>query len=135
MALLDDLLTLGLPAADDGNGGVTFTRPLRPHEKIQYQALRIKYMDAEQQAAALSKRPDLAHVLDGADVTITAAPHKNNLRDEYAAAITTLTQIRDATSPTNAQVIAAVKYEAKILLLLLKLIARIYKADNQQGLK
>jgi hypothetical protein len=131
MALLDDLLALELPAADDGNGGITFARRLHPHERAQYQAVRIKYADPATQAAAIAKRPDLAQVLNNSDVTITATPHKNNLRAEYANAIDTLTQIRDATSPTNAQVIAAVKYEAKVLLLLLKFIARIYRADNQ----
>jgi hypothetical protein len=134
MALLDDLLLLGLPAADDGNGGIMFTRRLQPPERAQYQAVRLKYADSATQSAAFAKRPDLAQMLDAAGVTITAAPHKNNLQAEYANAIDTLTQIRDAASPTNAQVIAAVKYEAKVLLLLLKLIARIYRADNQ-GLK
>jgi hypothetical protein len=49
---------------------------------------------------------------------------KANLKAEYPAIITQLLNIEDAVSPTNAQVIAAVRFLAKTLRLLLKLLAR-----------
>ena len=50
----------------------------------------------------------------------------NTIKAEYKSAIDTLTQIENATSPTNAQVIAAMKFMAKTLRLLLRLLARRY---------
>jgi hypothetical protein len=49
------------------------------------------------------------------------------IKGTYLATITTLEQIEAAASPTNAQVIAAVKFMAKTLRLLLKLLARQFK--------
>ena len=49
---------------------------------------------------------------------------KQQLKDEYLATVTQLQSIEAATNPTNAQVIAAVKFLAKTLRLLLKLLAR-----------
>lgn len=49
---------------------------------------------------------------------------KTTLKGEYIATIAQLEAIEAATSPTNAQVIAAIKFLAKTLRLLLKLIAR-----------
>jgi hypothetical protein len=49
------------------------------------------------------------------------------IRDEYTATINQLQNIENATNPTNAQVIAAVKFLAKTLRLLLKLLARQYR--------
>lgn len=49
------------------------------------------------------------------------------LRDEYVSTITQLETIENTASPTNAQVIAAVKYLAKTIRLLLKLLARQYR--------
>jgi hypothetical protein len=46
------------------------------------------------------------------------------LRNEFTSTISTLTDIENATSPTNAQVIAAIKFLAKTLRLLLKVLAR-----------
>jgi hypothetical protein len=46
------------------------------------------------------------------------------IRTEYQTTITQLQSIEAATNPTNAQVIAAVKFLAKTLRLLLKLLAR-----------
>ena len=57
-------------------------------------------------------------------VTIAQDIDKQALKDEYQDAIDTLTTIRDATNPTNAQVVQAVQYLAKVLILLLKFFAR-----------
>lgn len=51
----------------------------------------------------------------------------NQIKNEYAATIQTLTDIENAVSPTNAQVIAAVKFLAKTVRLMLKLLARQYQ--------
>lgn len=50
---------------------------------------------------------------------------RDKLRVEYLSTLNTLSQIENATSPTNAQVIAAVKFLAKTLRLLLRLLARL----------
>jgi hypothetical protein len=50
---------------------------------------------------------------------------RQQLKAEYQATITQLQSIENATSPTNAQVIAAVKFLAKTIRLLLKLLARL----------
>jgi hypothetical protein len=47
------------------------------------------------------------------------------IKAEYQATITQLLAIEAATNPTNAQVIAAVKFLAKTIRLLLKILARI----------
>jgi uncharacterized protein (DUF2252 family) len=52
---------------------------------------------------------------------------RDQLKAEYISAIATLTQIENAVSPTNAQVTAAVKYLAKTLRLLLKLLVRQFR--------
>jgi len=50
--------------------------------------------------------------------------NKQVIRDAYVDAITVLEQIQNTASPTNAQVIAAIKKEAEILEKLLKFIKR-----------
>jgi len=49
---------------------------------------------------------------------------RQQLRTEYQNAVTQLQDIENATNPTNAQVIAAVKFLARTLRLILKLFAR-----------
>jgi hypothetical protein len=51
-------------------------------------------------------------------------PDKGKLKKEYLATLTQLQNIEDAASPNNAQVITAVKFMAKTLGLILKLLAR-----------
>lgn len=59
-----------------------------------------------------------------------AIPTNNDIdldqyRTQYLSTLDTLSQIENATTPTNAQVVAAVKFLAKTLRLLLKLLARV----------
>lgn len=58
------------------------------------------------------------------EIALTKAREKianqKQLRDEYHNAITTLESITNATSPTNAQIVQAVKYMAKVLLFILR---------------
>ena len=51
-------------------------------------------------------------------------PDKANIKREYLSTIATLEQIETTVNPTNAQIIAAVKFLATTLKLLLKLVAR-----------
>lgn len=48
-----------------------------------------------------------------------------SLREEYQNAVTTLQSIQDASTLTNAQVLAAVKFLAKVLLLVLKILRQL----------
>jgi len=50
---------------------------------------------------------------------------RQQLKAEYQATIDQLQNIENAQSPTNAQVVAAVKYLAKTIRLMLKLLARL----------
>lgn len=52
---------------------------------------------------------------------------RDQLKAEYTSTITTLQTIEGTTNPTNAQVVAAVKFLAKTLRLLLKFLAKQYK--------
>ena len=69
-------------------------------------------------------------VIDGAlthnsiGVVLVTDQDKSQLKAEFQETITQLLSIENAVSPTNAQVIAAVKFLAKTLRLLLKLLAR-----------
>ena len=49
---------------------------------------------------------------------------KQDFRDEYSNAVTTLTAIRDANPLPDAQVKPAIQYLAKILLFIIRMIAR-----------
>lgn len=53
--------------------------------------------------------------------------NKAQLKAEYLATLATLSDIENVTSPTNAQVIAALRFMAKTLALVIKLIARQYQ--------
>ena len=50
---------------------------------------------------------------------------KAGFRNEYQNAISTLTDIRDAPTLTNAQAIQAIQYMAKLLLFLIKLLVKL----------
>jgi hypothetical protein len=104
---MDWLLTLqnaGLPAISayvnpEGKVEATFSRGLTPTEWLLF--------------LQLTDTPRYDSEID-----------KASLKAEYQATITQLQNIEAATNPTNAQVIAAVKFLAKTLRLLLKLLAR-----------
>lgn len=52
------------------------------------------------------------------------AAKRDQIKSEYLSTMTTLQQIEDTQSPTNAQVVAAVKFLAKTLRILLRFLAR-----------
>lgn len=51
---------------------------------------------------------------------------KASLRAEYQSTLDSLQQIQDTVSPTNAQVVAGVKFIAKTIKLMLRILAKIY---------
>jgi len=58
-------------------------------------------------------------------ITLSKDTNKQALKNAYQDAITLLEQIQNATNPTNAQVVQAVKKEAEIIEKLLKVIKQI----------
>lgn len=103
MSLYDDLLAAGLPVELLPDGGYTFTRSIDETETQLYHDILDPAEKASREAYAVDRA---------------------QLKAEYQATVDQLQAIENATSPTNAQVIAAVKFIAKTLRLLLKLLAR-----------
>jgi hypothetical protein len=62
--------------------------------------------------------------LDGNPVAFETDTIRQQVRDEYVSTIATLESYEGYTSPSNAQVVGAVKFIAKTLKLLLKLLKR-----------
>ena len=106
MFTLQQLLNAGLPAiSTDGNdarANTEFSRGLTDAEWITYQ--------------------NIANPDEGAYLT-----NRAQLKAEYQSTIDQLQSIENAVSPTNAQVIAAVKFLAKTIRLILKLFVRLYQ--------
>ena len=107
-------------------------RDLPPRKRIVREALKIKYMDADRRAATLAARPDLAYLLDATDRDNAG---KRDLRDKYRDALADLDKIINAETMTAAQVVLAVKFLARTVKFMLKMIARQYRAemDEQNG--
>jgi hypothetical protein len=59
-------------------------------------------------------------------ITVVQDVDKKAWRDEYQNAVSTLTQIKEAQSLTNTEAVQAVKYMAKVLLFVVKLLAKSY---------
>ena len=127
MPLLEDLQDEGLPATGfDEKGRPIYSRILTNQERSTAQALRIEYMDADARAAALLARPDLAARLDFVKRDL---PNRRDLRDKYQDALTDLDKIINAETMTAAQVVQAVKFLARTVKFILKMIARQYRAE------
>ena len=109
MTLLSNLTTAGLPvsqAQEDGNS-ITWSTPPTDEQMQLCRDIVLQYVDPTAQADIQAGRADRAQI-----------------KAELQATITQLKAIEDAVSPTNAQVIAAVKFLARTLRLMLKLLAR-----------
>jgi len=100
MTLYDDLLNAGLPVIDAEEGTT-------PHFS------RILTLDEEDIRDSIMNKPVYEEKIT-----------RKQLRDEYLETIATLQQIENATSPTNAQVIQAIKDIAHHQELILKLLRR-----------
>lgn len=109
MTLLSNLTTAGLPVSQAQEDGNSITWSKQP-------------TDAQMQTC---RDIVLAYVDDPAyqDLLLDRV-NKTQIKSEFQATIQTLTDIESAVSPTNAQVIVAVKFLAKTLRLMLKLMAR-----------
>jgi hypothetical protein len=104
-------------------------RDLPQRKRIIREALKVKYMDAETRAETLAARPDLAHLLDATDRDNAG---KRDLRDKYQDAITDLDKIINAETMTAAQVFRAVQFLARTVKFILKMIARQYRAEQDE---
>lgn len=105
MSLYDDLIAAGLPVVSAGTNQATFSRALDEQETELYHDI----LDPSRPIRRAEHQQDLSQ-----------------LKSEYLATLQQLQQIADAQAPTNAQVIAAVKFIARTLRLILKFIARQY---------
>lgn len=110
MTLFTNLTNAGLPiysATEDGNEIGWLESPT--DEQMQTcRDIVLQYVDLVAYTEIIQNRVD-----------------KQQLKDEYLATITQLQNIENAVNPTSVQVIAAVKFLAKTLRLLLKLIVKI----------
>ena len=104
MSLFDDLVAAGLPVELLPDGSYTFTAPIT---------------DVQTQAYYDILRPERIQRRAEVDTALI------QFRDEYEAAKARLLQIENATNPTNAQVIQAVRDMAKYERLMAKLLAKL----------
>lgn len=121
MTFLLTVQNAGLPIISvneiDGSDPV-FSRALTDAEAQLYGELKLQYYDPTKYNELLDDRAN-----------------KQQIRDEYQATITQLQTIETTTSPTNAQVVAAVKFLAKTLRILLKFIVRAYVVNGNGVLR
>lgn len=103
MTLYEKLLAAELPVISADETGAVSMGAITPEQQELFQDILLEHFQPDKYAELLEYRAT-----------------RLALKDEYLAAITTLQNIQNATNPTNAQVIAAVKYEAKTLERLLK---------------
>ena len=104
MTLFTDLKNAGLPVISASDTQATFSRSLTDVESELYHDI------LDPTRAARRNDETMARV---------------QLRAEYLSTITTLQQIVNAQSPSNAQVIIAVKFLAKTMMLIIHLLARV----------
>jgi len=121
MSLYDNLIAAGLPIESATEQGIVTSIPGSPMTIAQIQSLS-KIIFAYLNPTEYQSYSDNRTLID-------------RVKTEYDDTIIQLQVIIDATSPSNAQVVAAVKYLAKTVLLILKVIAYQYKHGNGNTLK
>ena len=127
MTIEQDLIDAGLPDPT-GHTWREYTRLLNPDQRSTAEALRIDYMDAERRTTALRARPDLAFRLDNARRDITG---RRDIHEKHRETLDNLDLIIDAKSMTATQMFQAVKFLARTLKLILKIIARQYREESE----
>jgi hypothetical protein len=111
--LLEKLKAAGLPIESATESGAIAGLPgvqMTPEQEQTFKDILLEHFKPAEYADLLIGRADISQ-----------------LKSEYQTTITQLQSIESAVNPTNAQVIAAVKFLAKTLRLLLKLLTRNYK--------
>lgn len=106
MSLYQNLINAGLPidsATEDGQ--VRWSFQMTDTQYRTYRDIVMQYIDPVSY-----------------NLIATIRTNQQSLKDEYINAITTLETIQNTTNPTNAQVISAVKYEAKVIEELIKVL-------------
>jgi len=106
--LYEKLITAGLPIISATEEGEIESLQMTAEQQLLFSDILMEHFQPIQYADILTIRAD-----------------RQQLKEEYQSTIATLQTIESTTSPTNAQVIAAVKFLAKTLRLLLKLLARL----------
>jgi hypothetical protein len=104
--LHQELVSAGIPIDGVSSNG-----------RIDFQITATEAQRARAQAILLAHDPVDYDAID-------FQSYKQQIKAEYVATLATLADIENAISPTNAQVIAAVKFMAKTLRLILKLQAK-----------
>lgn len=107
MTIFEKLVNAGIPVISANENGEISTEILTADQEKTFKDILLEHFNPSKYAEILLERSD-----------------KAQLKAEYLNTIATLQQIEDAVNPTNGQVISAVKFLAKTLRLLLKLIAR-----------
>lgn len=107
MTLYEQLIAAGLPVISASETGEITAEPMTDEQQQQFQDILLNYF----------------HPADFAELLV----HRQliqQIKAEYTATLATLQQIQDTQSPTNAQVIAAVKFLAKTDQQILKFLRR-----------
>lgn len=108
MTIFDELLAAGLPVISADESGAISMGEMTDAQKDIFKDVVLAHFNPIDWEQVQQNRID-----------------KAQLKSEFQSIIDTLVQIENATSPTNAQVVAAVKFLARALRLLLRLLARI----------
>lgn len=107
MTLYEQLIAAGLPVINASETGEITAEAMTEAQQAQMNDILLNYF----------------HPTEYADLQ-TYRQLIQQIKDEYTATLATLQQIQDTVSPTNAQVIAAVKFLAKTEQQILKLLRR-----------
>lgn len=108
--ILEKLKNAGLPVIEATEDGKISTGPMTETQNQLYNDIILEHFNPAQFQIVLETRTDKAQI-----------------KAEYQATLNTLSQIENTATPTNTQIIAAVKFMAKTLKLILKLLTKLYK--------
>lgn len=107
MTLFSELQVAGIPVIKATETGEIETGPLTPEQDTQLSDIVLQYFNPTAYSELLQDRAN-----------------KQALQDAYLTMIARLEQIQAATSPTNAQVIQAIRDEALYIERIMKIIKR-----------
>jgi hypothetical protein len=105
MTLFEKLVAAGIPVISADENGMVSTQALTEAQDAIYRDILLEHFQPAVYADLVDQRNN-----------------KNQIRTGYVNTIDTLSSIENAQTLTNAQILAAVKFMAKTLRLLLKLL-------------
>ena len=109
MTILEELQAAGLPVISADESGAVSMGPMTEEQLAQFHDILLAHFNPTKHAETLQERSE-----------------RQQFKDQYQAIIDRLTQIENATNPTNAQVIAAVRDLARYERLTLRALAKLY---------